>query len=417
MRRYRLQLLLSRYLPIYYGWAVLAAVCCAAFSRQGPALATLSVFIEPMTTEFGWSRTALSGAVSLGGVLAAFLSPIIGRQLDRHGAQAILALAVLVTSVSVAMLSLVQSLLIFYILFCIARLTFAGPYDLGIYGAVNNWFVVRRAQAASIATLGQTFGLIAMPLIAQAAIDGAGWRSGWLVIGFTVLVVGFVPNWLLMVRRPEDLGLEPDQYPADAVSGPAVLEPLFTRAAAIRTITFWLLSLFTLFLYPVQAGVSLHQAPYLIESGMDAGVAATVVSTYSAGSAIGSLLIGMGSLRLGMRLTLTTIALCMGIGTIVMLGVSTPVQAFIAAGLFGLGNGGLATILPIAWAEYFGRRSYGAIRGVALTIQVTAQAAGPILSGMLRDWSGDYALSLTVSAVLALSAAPVAFFMRKPKRG
>ena len=68
------------------------------------------------------------------------------------------------------LLSLTGSLLMFYLLFCIARMNFAGPFDLGIYGAVNNWFVARRALATSIATLAQMAGLVALPLIAQAAI-------------------------------------------------------------------------------------------------------------------------------------------------------------------------------------------------------------------------------------------------------
>ena len=54
-------------LPFFYGWVVLACLCCVGFARQGPAVATLSIFVEPLTREFGWSRTALSGAVSLGG--------------------------------------------------------------------------------------------------------------------------------------------------------------------------------------------------------------------------------------------------------------------------------------------------------------------------------------------------------------
>ena len=75
-------------------------------------------------------------------------------------------------------------------------------------------------------------------------------------------------------------------------------------------------------------------------------------------------------------------------------------SAYLAAGLFGLGIGGIMTLLPVAWADYFGRESFGAIRGVALSVQVLAQAAGPLLSGVLRDWSGDYTLSLTVFGAL-----------------
>ncbi len=76
---------------------VLACICLAGFARQGPAVATLSVFVVPMTDAFGWSRTEMAGAVSLGGVLAAFVSPLIGPVLDRRGARLILCLAVLGT--------------------------------------------------------------------------------------------------------------------------------------------------------------------------------------------------------------------------------------------------------------------------------------------------------------------------------
>ena len=78
---------LSRRLRLFYGWIVLACLCCAGFARQGPAVATLSIFIEPLTREFGWSRTALSGAASLGGLLAAIAAPLIGPVLDRRGSR------------------------------------------------------------------------------------------------------------------------------------------------------------------------------------------------------------------------------------------------------------------------------------------------------------------------------------------
>src|SRR5256885_4343851 len=89
--------LLSGRLPFFYGWVILACLCCAGFSRQGPAVATLSIFVEPLTREFGWSRAALSGAVSLGGVLAALAPPLIGPLLHRHRARLALCLPVLRT--------------------------------------------------------------------------------------------------------------------------------------------------------------------------------------------------------------------------------------------------------------------------------------------------------------------------------
>jgi MFS transporter, OFA family, oxalate/formate antiporter len=371
-------------LPFFYGWVVLGCVCLAGFARQGPAVAVLSIFLVPMTTEFGWSRMAIAGAVSGGGLLAAFASPLIGPVLDRRGARLILCCAVLGTGLATMALSLVHSLAVFYLLFCFARLNWAGPFELGLYGALNNWFVARRALVASIATLAQTSGLVALPLIAQYAMRGGDWRDGWVAVGATVLIVGFVPTFLLLVRTPEDVGLLPDRRPGTAAATTAApAEPRFSRAAALRTPAFWLLSLYTMLIYPVQAGVSLHQAPHLIERGLTPAAAATVIAVFSAMTAVSSFGIGFLPRRWPVRYGLLASALAMSVGSFALIAVDSLASAYTAAGLFGLGVGGMLTLLSVAWADYFGRESYGAIRGAALSVQVVAQAIGPVLSGAL----------------------------------
>ncbi len=401
-------------LPFFYGWVVLGCVCLAGFARQGPAVAVLSIFLVPMTTEFGWSRMAIAGAVSGGGLLAAFLSPWIGPVLDRRGARLILCCAVLGTGLSTMALSLVHSLAVFYLLFCFARLNWAGPFELGLYGALNNWFVARRAIAASIATLAQTLGLVALPLIAQYAMQRSGnWRDGWVAVGATVLIVGFVPTFLLLVRTPEDVGLLPDRRPGTtgaATTAPA--EQHFTRAAAVRTPTFWLLSLYTMLIYPVQAGVSLHQAPHLIERGLTPAAAATVIAVFSAMTAVSSFGIGFLPRRWPVRYSLCASAVAMSVGAFALIAVNSQASACAAGGLFGLGVGGMLTLIPVAWADYFGRESFGAIRSLALSVQVVAQAIGPVLSGALRDWSGTYTDSLIVFGCLATAATGAALAAR-----
>ena len=415
---------LQHRLPFFYGWVVLACVCCAGFARQGPAVATLSIFIEPMTDEFGWSRTAMSVAVSIGGILAALASPVLGPIQDRYGARRMLCAAVLVSGIAAMLLSLTQSLLMFVLVFCVARMVFAGPFDLGIYGAVNSWFRRDRGRATSITTFTQMAGLMAMPLIAQLTIVGSGWRAGWLAIGATVLIIGFIPVWALVVRQPEDMGLTPDGFhalSADGVSdeessaaGGAV-EPAFSRAEALRTPAFWLLSLYTLLVYPVQAGVSLHQAPHLIERGFDPTIAATIISTFALASGISGLMFGVLSRRLGIRISLAVSAVALGFSTVTMIWITTTWQGYLAAVFFGISIGGILTVLPIAWADYFGRKSFGAIRGVALSIQVVAQATGPLVSGILRDQTGDYVLSLWTFTGLSLVAIFVALLARAPR--
>jgi sugar phosphate permease len=423
-RRDGLAALLTARLPFFYGWIILACACCAGFARQGPAVATLSIFVEPMTSEFSWSRTALSGAVSLGGIMAALTSPLIGPVLDRQGARMMLCAAVLVTGVSTMLLSLTQSLLAFYVFFCIARMNFAGPFDIGIYGALNSWFVERRPLASSIVNLAQMGGLVALPLIAHFAMLQQDWRLGWLAVGSTVLLIGFVPTWLFMVRRPEDLGLVPDGRSPEippVEAGPtaaprAIAVPVFSRGEAMRTPAFWLLSLYTAAVYPVQAGISLHQAPHLIERGLSPTVAATIVSIFSLTSGIAGLGFGLFARRIGVRTSLALAGAFLGVSAVLMLGIATAVEGYVAACCFGAGIGGVMTVLPLAWADYFGRASFGAIRGAALTVQVTAQASGPLLSGALRDFYGTYVASLTCFAALSFLSVLFALLVRAPRK-
>jgi sugar phosphate permease len=405
--------------PFFYGWAVLACLCFAGFARQGPAVSTLSVFVKPLIDDFGWSRTALSGAVSLGGILAAIISPIIGPFLDRAGSRLLLCYAVLTTGAALLLLSLTQSLAMFYVLFCFARMNWASPFELGIYGAVNNWFVTRRRFATSVATLAQMAGLVTMPVIAQLVMLHGSWRGGWLAIGVLTLVMGFLPTWLLLVRRPEDVGLHPDgAAPASAAAStalPLALEPDFSRAQALRSAAFWLLLGYTVLVYPIQAGISLHMAPHLIEHGIPPAITATIVSTYSLMSAAATLVCGFLPRRLPIRYPMGAVGLLLTVSPLLMKSIAAPGEAYLAAALFGFGVGGILTLLPIAWADYFGRANFGAIRGIALSAQVIAQAVGPLISGGFRDWTGNYQASLSVLAAFGALSIIAALAARRPR--
>jgi MFS family permease len=325
--------------------------------------------------------------VSLAGVMAALVSPPLGRILDRHGSRAVLCAAVLTNAVALALLSFTPSLLVFYLLYCIARMNWATAFDLGIYGAINKWFVARRAFATSVATLAQMAGLVAMPLIAQFAIVHQGWRAGWLALGAVTLVVGFLPVLLFLKPPPPDADLPPG----------GTREPRFSRSEALRTPAFWLLMVYTVLVYPVQAGVSLHQAPHLVERGLDSTTAALIVSGFSLMSGAGTFACAFLPRWLPIRFLLAAVGLLLALGTLLLIHVASAAQGTLAASLFGM-----LTLLPLAWADYFGRANYGAIRGLALSAQVLAQAAGPLISGILRDVTGDYRLAFGCFVALSL---------------
>ena len=404
---------LARETPFFYGWVIVGCTMCANFAKQGSSVATLSIFAIPMSTTFDWSMAEFSGAVTLGGLLGALISPKVGVIADRQGGGQILVFGSLVIGFSLILLSQTQSLIWFYLAYCLGRMAFVGPFQIAVTTAIANWFIHLRGRAMSFAALAHSLGLAAFPIIAFAVIELWDWRTGWLIIGALVLFVGVLPNLILMVQRPEDVGLQPKTVKrkhsnsSDERDHPDP-ERSLTRGEALRTPTFWLLVAFSAFIYPVQAGVSLHQAPHLIDRGISMGLAATAVSVFSLMSAVAGLVFGQLETRFGALRSLAGAALLMSIGAGIMLLVYDVSTAFLAACVFGTGIGGLLTLLPVAWANSFGRQNLGAIRGITLPVQIIAQAAGPLISGNLFDVTGDYHASLTLFAFFGICASILA---------
>src|SRR5207249_2690590 len=87
-----------------------------------------------------------------------------------------------------------------------------GSVCLGYTGQglfLPNWFVRRRGLAMSVAFSGVGIGSIILLPWLQSLIGRAGWRAACWAMGILVLAL-LAPLNLLLKRRPEDMGLEPD---------------------------------------------------------------------------------------------------------------------------------------------------------------------------------------------------------------
>ncbi|MCS7207002.1 MAG: MFS transporter [Dehalococcoidia bacterium] len=413
---------LPRRLPFYYGWVVVACVAAALVARQGASVAVLSVFVKPMGDAFGWSRAQLSGAVSVGNIVGALTAPIWGRWADRAGAQGVLILSVLLVGVGAIALSQVSTLWGFYVAYGMARLAFASTVEIGANTAIATWFIRRRAVATAVANFLGGLAQGALPIIVQAVIGWRDWRAGWLAVAGVAMGVGLLPNAVLVRRRPEDVGLAPDGVRSPTTTGASPMqaprpagEVSFTLRDALRTPTLWILASFTGIAFLVQAGVSLHQAPHLMQRGIPPVLAAGMVSGFGFASSTSNLLWGLAASRWPIRYVLVATTAVMVAGVSMLFIARHPVQGFAGTILFGAGVGGLLTLVPVAWANYYGRANLGTIRGVTLPVQVGGQAMGPLLIGALYDWRQSYEVALLVAGALAALAGCLALLARPPR--
>lgn len=417
---------LAQRLPFYYGWVILVVASVPSFgARPVMAVATLSVFVVPMTDEFGWSRAQFSGAVSLGALFGLLVSPFAGRLIDRYGSGVLLSASSAVVGLCAIGLSLTSPIWSFYALYVPGRAVFSSPLELGTSTAVSNWFIRRRPMGLAYMGIIQGIGLTIFPVIAQVLIDGWGWRTAWLAVGIFTLSTGIIPMLLLMARRPEDMGLEADPekgrrtVPTSDVAASGAppsasnTESNYTVRQALATRAFWLLAIFSVFGFVVQAGVSLHQVPHYIGQGVPTHLAVLTASTFAFGQVPGGVFWSFWARRVPLRVLLSVAAATMSVGAIGT-GFSSSLSTGIPMGfLLGVGVGGIHLLLRLTWADYYGRLHLGSIRGLTLPAQIGGQAIGPIIAGFMYDSTGGYETPFTAfgiivafAAVMVLTATP-----------
>ena len=415
-------------LPVYYGWVVFAIANLPSFgARPVASVAVLSVFLVPMTEEFGWSRGLFSVPVSLGAVCGVVMSPFAGRLIDRYGSGVILAGCSAVVGVCAMLLALVTQAWSFYAIYVPGRAVFSAPLELGTTTAISNWFIRRRPLALAWFGAVQGVGLGLLPLVAAILIDAFDWRSAWVALGVFTLATGILPPLLLMARRPEDMGLaadpvretgESDQHAASRAPSTGRASALwrdtdYTVRQAVRTPAFWILAFFSMVGFMAQAGVSLHQTAHYVDAGVSHGQAALVATSFALGQIPGGMVWSVVGRRMPVRLMLAVSAMWVAGGVFGIGFTEQLVWGIIFGFLFGAGVGGLHTLLRLAWADYYGRLHLGAIRGLTLPAQIGGQAIGPVVSGFMFDASGGYLLPFVIfgsavglSALLVLAAIP-----------
>lgn len=408
--------------PIFHGWWVVLVALVAMFAATLTGGAGFSVFVLPITADLGWDRRTLAGALSVGTILGAVAAPYCGRLVDRYGARVMLTVTGLGLALTLVPITWVQLPVFFYLAYSSARLIDMGLLNTAATTAVANWFVRLRGRALGITVAGNAIGVALVTPLAQWIILTWGWRTAWLVLSLTAVVLLTPLAWWLVRRRPEDLGLHPDGDPAPHLAASGRLEgsvaaPLqvdWTLEAALRTGAYWLLVVSGSLTMLAISGVSFHQVPLLVANGLEVSVAAWLVSLYGVGWTVGCVGWGLVAERVPARYALAGTYLLAGGCMLWVIGIRDLAPAVLYAGLYGLVNGGKETLDAVVWADYYGRGSLGAIRGYSRPAIVGAGAAGGFLAGWAYDALGSYDLVMTVFGALATAGGLLVLLARPP---
>lgn len=420
----------------FFGWWVAWAGCGLYLLNALAFTYGFSLFIEPLSREFGWSRSAISLIWSATLGVGAVVAIPAGWAIDRWGPRPVALIGAPLVGIGWLLVTLVPNYPLFF-------LVYAGILGLGLQpalviagqAAVSNWFRRDRSQAFSLVSAGAGLaGLVGVPVLGWLLASG-DWRLAARALGLAIICAG-IPLALLLRAHPEQSGVQPDGGPRPQTGGrsghwpsrlarrwsgrlPAALrrppdfESSYTPAEAGATRVFWLLMIVTTARFVGMGVVTLHLVAYLQKQGFSPAIASAALGLGLVASLPGRAGFGWLADRIVSRWVLALCLVFQALSLVPVILATGQGYLYLYAALWGIGLGSEPLIGSIR-ADYFGHQYFGTISGYFTWPQVAGRVSGALLGGFVYDWSGSYLTAFLVAAGLFALAALFSLILGQP---
>jgi MFS family permease len=351
-----------------------------------------------ISTDTGWSLSAISGAFTVGLITAAVIGVPVGRMLDRRGPRTIMTGGSVLAAVAVAAIATAPSVGWFVAAWLLAGVSMAGTLYQPAFAAITRWFPSStRVRALTALTLaGGLASTVFAPL--TAALAGRfDWRGTYLVLA-AILAASTVPLHVVCLRRP---------WPTASHAPPSrSTSVVLTRPFILLTAAF---TLSALALYSVVISL----VPLLTIRGASLGVAAWVLGLGGLGQVLGR--IGYGTLARRVPVVPRTVGVLAagGVTTALLGAVAGPFGLLVAVAMVAGAVRGISTLLQAtAVTERWGTVQYGTLSAALGAPVTTAIAVAPWVSASLATAIGGYPRLFGALTVVSFAAATLAVLTR-----
>ena len=358
-------------------WLVAAATVGLTFSIGTLLLYTFGVFVRPLTTEFGWSRTQLAGALAVSQYTFALSAPFWGLLIDRFGPRPVILPSVICISALVASLATLGSLWQYYLTFAAISFTAGGASPIGYSAVLVRRFDRHLGLALGLALMGVGIGASVLPPLAAWLMGDFGWRYAYAGLGLLSFVLT-VPAALIGTRG----------VPRTARAAPGALSqpvlPLITSRP------FMLICVIFLLLGTISIGALTSIVPIMIARGFPPQQAAQIAGMTGLVAIAGRGGIGWVLDRVHPP-TVVAVVSILGLCAFLLLAYGTGgPSAYLSAALLGAMVGAEVDFTAFFVRRYFGSAVFGRLYGLAFGIFLIGSGTGPVLSSALFDHFGSY---------------------------
>ena len=399
--------------PHIWLWLVGVVAFCVAMNMLSRGFGeTFAVFLLPLSAEFEWSRTKLTGAYSTYLIGYGLCAPLAGQLFSRFGARLTYMSGLMCLGLGYTLASRAESVPGLYL--SIGVLGALGATSTGMIPAsalIRRWFPNRLTTALGFAYAGLGGGVLLFAPTAQILIETFGWRSAYLTLGMIPLVLApllFMLPWARLMRGRAVDAKQTDQRD----------ETFWNLRRAVRTLPFW--GLFVSF-FGTSCGYFMltpQLVAYFVTVGyspLQSAGAFGVIGMLSIGGMVG---VSWAADRYGATRVVTVSYIVSIAGVMMFLTLAQlPLLAVLmtALSLFGITAGCRAPIISSLTSRLFPGRGYAAVLGGLNAGMGLGAGAGSLFGAYLHDHTGDYVWLFPCSALSLMIAASM-FLLIKPLR-
>lgn len=399
---------------VFYGWYITIACCVGlACGLTSVLTGTFSIFLGPLTAEFGWQKSELFVALTLATITVTVASPFIGVLIDRFGAKRMILIGLVLEGAVLASFAMqTASLAALYARYIVMTLVGLGTTHVSFARVISLWFDRQRGLALGVALAGLGVGGMVWPVLSQWAISAYGWRTAYLIVTAVVTAVGFLAIAIVVRESPAVMGLQPDgaapRSGTDGAPKPAQVTG-FTLAETQRQAAFWLMiSAFFLVGFGT-VSLQIHLVPLLVMQKVEPMRAAMALSLFSAALIVGRLAGGMLMDRFfAPRVASAFLAGPIVASVLLALGAGGP-DAFVAGALAGvlagLASGAEVNASAYLAGRYFGLKYFSRIYAWYFSAYSIGAGFGPLITAKAVEHYGGYTEILYVLGGLLVCAA------------
>ena len=370
----------------FYGWVMVISVFTLTALSFG-TMGSISVFLKPLSNEFGWTRANTAFGYTVASLGSAFFGIFWGYIADKYGTRFFGFFATFFMVSCLFFLGKQNSVLHFYVLyFCFGAL---GNAVVGspLYANVGFWFKKNPGLALGITAAGGAAGQGIIPLVSTNLIQAYGWQDAYMYLSFIYLLI-MVPFSFLIKESPRR-----------KKARITIENELRDFPLSEKEVITWI-SCAVIFCCICMSVPIVHLIPLLTDASFSEDFAASVFLVLMLFGIVGRIISG----KLGDIIGALPTYILMSIGqTISVLGfpyIDFKVGLFVLAAAFGFTYSGVMSAILVCARMMVSAKLAGRAMALGSFFGWVGMGLGGYFGGLLFDIKGDYTWSYQFASAM-----------------